>query len=43
MNSFQVQSWLFLYHELHRGIMMMAYILHSEITGGLCLENIYIF
>lgn len=34
MNNVQVQSWLFLSLELHLGIMVMAYILHAEITGG---------
>lgn len=33
MKDFHVKSWLFLSLRLHPGIMMMAYILHAEITG----------
>lgn len=33
MNNYYVESWLFLSLGLLPGIMMMAYILHAEITG----------
>lgn len=33
MNDFLVGGWLFLSLGLRPGIMMMAYILHAEITG----------